>query len=77
MYIIFTDCSDFCWILQSINFEQIQLIIKCLSGKLNFYNETIISRIKIMFSYFLKQPTSSLVSNLSVKNADFKQRFVH
>ena len=78
MYIIIsTDWIYFCWILQPINFEPIQVIIKRLQGVLNFYNKTIISRIKIMFSNFLQPPSSSLVSKLSVKNADFKQRFVH
>ena len=54
MYIIIsTDWIYFCWILQLTNFEPIQPI-KRLKGVLNFYNKTIISRIKIMFLNFLK-----------------------
>ena len=76
MHINFTDWTYFCWILPLSTFIQFNKW-KRLKGILNFYNETIISRIKIMFSNFLKKPSSNLVSKLSVKNADFKQRFVH
>ena len=67
MYIIIsTDWIYFYWNLQPIIFEPIQPI-KTPLGCIEFYNETTISRIKIMFSNFLRQPSSSLVSKLSVK----------